>query len=461
MFKIAIVGRANVGKTTLFNRMIGKKVAITHNMPGVTRDRKEAKIDFFGTKICLCDTAGIEDAETTSDLQLKAMSQSMVAVDEADLCLFVIDGKEGICDIDKSFSRMLHKKKKSFVLVVNKCESVSQFEFDKEFFSLGAKEAIGVSAEHGTGMDVLNSCIQENYEKYMETFNLEDPEDSHDCIKIAIIGRPNAGKSTLTNNLLGSDRVVVDNVAGTTRDSIAIKMHHAGRNIELIDTAGIRKKMHINNAVEEMSVTESFRAIDFAHVVVVMMDIESPFDRQDVSLIERVIREGRAIMLVINKWDNAPYKKRAEFIESIGEEVLKLGFQYCIGDFFTMSALKDKDALGVLDEAIIRYDNWSKKLTTNKLNNWLQEKLLKKQPPGIMNNKKVKLKFITQVTTRPATFCVSSNFTNIAESYIRFMRKELAAEFNLSGVPIRIIIKKAENPFATEKTGETRKRFNR
>lgn len=447
MFKIAIVGRANVGKTTLFNKMFGKSVAITHNLPGVTRDRKEAKIKFGDIDAVVYDTAGIENAQTASDLTKKAMEQSMVAVDECDICLLIVDAQEGINEIDKFFARLLHKKNKQFILVLNKSESIQEIDLSKDFYSIGAKTAVGISAEHGMGFDALYESLYSYYKIYTEKFDTEQ-ENWEDAIKVAIIGRPNVGKSTLTNKLLQQERVIVDGTAGTTRDSIATNIIKNDIKFQIIDTAGIRKKMNIDDNLEDMSVTESFRAIDFAHVVILMISIESLLEKQDIALLDRIMKEGRGLMIIINKCDLIKKEKVKKIIKELEYKIENLEYKYCIGEFFTLSAKTDAEVDDIFVEAKKIYDKWQEKISTSKLNKWLQEEFLLEGNLGSIKHRPIKCKFINQITTRPPTFAISSNFANWPDSAVRRIRQALVEKFSLYGVPVRILIKKADNPFA-------------
>lgn len=448
MFKVAIVGKPNVGKTTLFNKLIGSKIAITHNLPGVTRDRKEFDCEVSGIKMRLVDTAGLENSKTANEIEKQMLEQSFYAIDEADLCLFVVDGKNGITNEDIQFTRVLQKKKgNNFIMLINKGENLNPNAIDGEFYKLGIKHFIIISAEHGIGMHDLVMALQEKYQNYVQTYGQIEISMHDKTLQIAVVGRPNAGKSTFINKITKSNRLIATKIAGTTRDTIPVDFIYNNRALKIIDTAGIRKKMSINDDIEEMSVAESFRAIDFAHVVVLLIDATAPFDKQDVSIAARIIEEGRILIIAINKWDLIENNKKDIFIK----EVMKWFEQHSritnYGSFFTLSALSDDDLHTIFDEAIARYEKWQTKIGTHKLNEWLISLKEETRIAPMIGNKRLKLKFINQIHVRPPYFMISSNFTEVPDNYISFLKNKLTESFGFEGIPIRLGFRKAKNPF--------------
>ncbi len=448
MFTVAIIGKPNVGKTTLFNKLIGNKVAITHNLPGITRDRKEFECIISGMKIRLVDTAGLENYKTANEIEKQMLEQSFYAIDGADLCLFMIDGKNGITNEDIKFLRLLQKKKgDNFIMLINKAENINPDNLDNEFYKLGVKYFIIISAEHGIGMHDLIMALTEKYAEYIDKFGEVNIENNNKLLQVAVVGRPNAGKSTFINKITNSNRLIATSIAGTTRDTIPVNFIYKNQTIKIIDTAGIRKKMNIADEIEEMSVAESFRAIDFAHVVILLIDANSPFDKQDVALAARVVEEGRILLIAINKWDLIEEKLKKAFIKEVMAWFEQHSRITNLGSFFTLSSLNDNDLHTILDEGIIRYEKWQTKIPTHKLNEWLA--LLKEENRALpmIGAKRLKLKFINQIHIRPPYFMISSNFTEVPDNYISFLKNQLTDAFKLQGIPIRIGFKKAKNPF--------------
>jgi len=453
MFKVAIIGKPNVGKTTLFNKLIGTKIAITHDLPGVTRDRKEFDTEIAGIKMRLIDTAGIENAKNVGEIEKQMFEQSYYAIDEADMCLFMVDGKNGITVEDITFLRILQKKKcNNFIMLINKGENLDQSKLDEDFYTLGVKHFIIISAEHDVGLHELIMALQEKHAEYVEKYGeVELVANGEKVLQIAIVGRPNAGKSTLINAITKSNRLIVTPIAGTTRDTIPVDFVYNERPIKIIDTAGIRKKMSIQDDIEQMSVVESFRAIDFAHVVVLLIDANTPFDNQDVALAARVVEEGRILIVCINKWDTIAEDKKKPFLEEVSYWFEKhAGITNC-GSFFTLSAKNDNDLHEILDEAILRYEKWSTKISTHKLNDWLHGLISTARDAPMIGHKRLKLKFINQIHTRPPFFKISSNFSEVPENYVTFLRNQITENFGLQGIPVRIGFRKAENPFDKKK----------
>lgn len=456
MFKVAIVGRANVGKTTLFNRMVGKKIAIVHHTAGITRDRKSANIDFFGLQIQITDTAGIEDLhgavhDSSDRLSHKMISQSLYAVDEADVCFLVVDGLSGITAQDRAVSDILRQKQKKVVLLVNKTENHNKVLLEQDLFLLGGDaEMILISAEQSMGLDAIYDFLRRQMEHSPHLHSIaQDHEQDIDekPISIAIVGRPNVGKSTLINKILGYDRLITDAVAGTTRDAIAIPCFHRDTKLKIVDTAGMRKKSNVCDIIEKTAVLESLHAIDFAHVVILLIDINTPFDHQDQIIISRITEMGRAPIVAFNKSDTVKPSAMNQMVQYLKNVIVREMPDTYGGDFFTLSALYDKDISAFLDEVLIRYHKWRSKISTAKLNNWLRNVIANGALCAKIQGKKLKMKFITQVASSPPTFAIFVNFVEVPDNYTQFLRKSLAEHCALQGIPIRFIFKKSRNPF--------------
>jgi GTP-binding protein len=447
MMKIAIIGRANVGKTSLFNKMAGKKLAIVYDTPGVTRDRNEKNINFFDIKCQVIDTAGIElinlkKSKCESPIEEKMTSQALHALNQCDLCLFVVDSKDGITSQDKQIASIVRNSHKDAILLCNKSEGNVSIDIN-EVYSLGFENKVFLSAEHKIGFDDLYSAILPYYTNYQQKYSNLDYEESclSNEINIAIVGRPNAGKSTLINKIINEERLITDKVAGTTRDSVSINIQHANKNIKIIDTAGIRRRMLIDGALEENSVEESFKSINFCHIAILVMDIENALESQDVALARKILQEGRALIMVFNKWDKVDANKQSVLLENLRKKIKIVVPDIKEIIYFTMSALEEKNFTLLLDESINLYDKWSSKISTNKLNQAIFE--LKEQMPIIKAGRRLKLKFITQVTTRPPTFTIFANFAqeDIDNNHISFIRNFIANKFNFLSILIRINIR--------------------
>ncbi|MBL0725937.1 MAG: ribosome biogenesis GTPase Der [Alphaproteobacteria bacterium] len=487
MITIAIVGRTNVGKTTIFNKLSKRRVcSIVHKNTGVTRDRQYASIDHKGVKLQFIDTAGLENSNTkklSSILNQKMIDQTVTAINEARFCLFVVDGKSGIIAEDRVVYSMVKKSNTPFLLIVNKCENMKNIDLN-EIYKIHNKEKdiVFVSAEHSIGLHLIlksiyNRLSQGELDLSKEFDRLtqevckqdgdsdndnDDSDDSDDSdnsdkninnkklkpIRISIIGKPNAGKSTLINKIINKNRLITDETPGTTRDAIEVPFSHLERDIILIDTAGIRKKMSISEELEHLSVQASMRAIDFAHVVILMIDVLQPMEFQDKVLIDKVISEGRPVIICYNKWDSVKAGKRKSVITLLRSFSGQQKHWGC--GFFTLSALKDKNLSNLLDEAIKRYEVWNRKIPTKKLNNWLHDVFLPLKESPRIGKRKLKLKFISQKSTRPPTFKISANFADVPANYEEFLKNQLVSYFEIFNVPLRIKFVKSKNPFAAK-----------
>ncbi len=446
MLKVAIAGRPNVGKSTLFNRLTGTQFALVDDQPGVTRDRREGLGHIGPLEFTLFDTAGLEEAEDTS-LQARMTEQTLRGVREADVILFLIDGRAGITPIDKHFAQHLRKEGAKIVLVVNKAEGKAADTTLLEAYSFGFGEPVAISAAHNEGMGELYEALAPFASVPEETE--EDNEEAPDGIlQLAIVGRPNAGKSTLINRLLGEDRLLTGPEAGITRDAIAVPFAYKGREIRLVDTAGMRRRTHIDSAVEKMAVADSLRAIQYAQVVVLVVDAAQPLEKQDVTIASLVEQEGRALVLAVNKWDQVSDVKA---VRQHIQDKLQTALPHLRGlPVVELSGLKGSGLDALMRAAFHAYDIWNTHIGTAPLNRWLEDALSRHSPP-LIDGRRLKLRYITQAKTRPPTFTLFSNLSDVPEHYLRYLTNDLREYFNLPGVPLRMKIRKSKNPYAPEK----------
>jgi GTP-binding protein len=445
---VAIIGRPNVGKSTLFNRLSGKKLALVDNMPGVTRDRREADATLAGAPFRVIDTAGLEDVRDSS-MEARMRLQTEQAVRDADVVLFVIDARAGVEALDQLVARDLRRQKTPVILVANKAEGRAGIPGIGEAFGLGFGQPIAISAEHGEGLGDLFDALA----PYIDKPRLEDDDDDDSGeprrIHVAIVGRPNAGKSTLMNAILGEDRVLTSPEAGTTRDSIAVDFAHAGRAMRLIDTAGMRRRARVSERVEQMAVDDALRAIRLAHVVILVIDAEAVLDKQDLTIARWVLEEGRALVIAINKWDAVADRKAA--LQRLSDR-LQTSLPQVVGiPTVTISALRGQRLDALLDAVLNIYDVWNRRVSTGQLNRWLEAMRDAHQPP-LANGRTNKLRYITQVKARPPTFALFlSQPGDLPDSYQRYLVNGLRGPFGLEGVPIRLLLRGgAKNPYADE-----------
>lgn len=442
-FTVAIVGRPNVGKSTLFNRLIGKKHAIVDDLPGVTRDWREGIASIGPLQFNVIDTAGLEE-EAKDELSQKVKQVTINALDHAHLIIFLTDGKSGVTNEDQILARWLRKSPKKTILLVNKCESSNTTIFIKDYYKLAMGEPVFISAEHGLGMVDLFSAI--NAESELFDSQSQNQEPKTDSISIAIVGRPNAGKSTLVNQLLKQERMVTGETPGITRDSIALDYEYQGRAIRLIDTAGIKKKASIKDQLEELTYQDSKRAIRFAHTVILTMDANNAFEKQDIAIANMAIAEGRPIVIAINKWDQIT--ERSKYNNALQDSINELLPEVKDASIIYISAINGHNVNLLMKAAIEAYENWNIRITTRKLNDWLIEKTTMHPLPLGKHGKKVKAKYITQHNVRPPSFVLFSNLPeDIDDSYLRYLSNNLKKDFALKGVPVRIHSKKTDNPY--------------
>lgn len=449
MFKISIVGRPNVGKSTLFNRLTGNKHALVDDKPGVTRDRREGVGFLADLKFALVDTAGLEEAGE-STLENRMMMQTRNAINESDLCFMVIDGRAGVTSLDSYFANWLRKIHKNIILVVNKCEGYKGDDGVNESYSLGFDNIIPLSAEHNQGMADLYDAVAPfiaDYEYEISQLDLEiDKSKEVKHIQVAVVGRPNVGKSTFLNKIYGEDRLLTGPEAGITRDSIALDWEFEGHKLKLIDTAGIRRKSNVQDKLEKLSVADSMRALRFAHIAVLMIDATQPFEKQDLAIAERIIDEGRSVIIALNKWDLVQSKK--DYFKELQHKADTLLPQIKGVSMVRISALTGQNLEKVMKTALESYQIWNIRTGTAELNNWLRTVESRHLPPLAKNNRRIKLKYITQGNTRPPTFTVFINRPeDLPESYRRYIINAMRQDFKIHGVPIRVMFRKNENPY--------------
>ncbi|MEH6525234.1 MAG: ribosome biogenesis GTPase Der [Sneathiella sp.] len=439
-FTVAIIGRPNVGKSTLFNRLVGKKLALVDDTPGVTRDRREGDARIGSLKFKIVDTAGLEESFDDS-LEGRMRRQTEIALDEADVALMLIDARAGVTPLDKHFANWLRKIKIPVILLANKCEGKSGATGLYESFGLGLGEPISLSAEHGEGMGELFDALLP-FEKTDD--DNPDGEETRP-LQLAIVGRPNAGKSTLVNHLIGEDRMLTGPEAGVTRDAIAVEWEFEGQPIKLVDTAGLRRRARVQKKLEKLSVADSLRVIKMAEIVVLLIDAEETFEKQDLTIASHVIEEGRALVLAVNKWDTV--KDRPGTMKLIRDR-LSISLPQVKGiPVVTLSALTGRGVEKLLPTVLEVYGLWNKRVPTSRLNRWL-EIMLEQHPPPMAKGRRLKVRYITQVKARPPTFSLfMSSRGELPESYIRYLVNGMRQDFEWPAVPIRLYTRTGKNPY--------------
>jgi GTPase len=448
-FTIAIVGRPNVGKSTLFNRLAGKRLALVDDQPGLTRDRRDADTELGTTAVRLIDTAGLEHGD--AGLTARMREQTVAAIKQADLVVFLIDARAGIVAADEIFAELVRASGKPVILAANKCEGRAAEPGLYEAFSLGLGEPLPISAEHALGIGELSDAIQQAASSQdggaqIEEAPGEEDEGTAHPLRIAVVGRPNVGKSTLVNTILGEERLITGPEAGITRDAIAVDLERQGRALRLFDTAGLRRKMRMEGTAEGLSVGDTLRAIRFAEVVVLLLDAERPFEKQDLQIADLIFEEGRALVIAVNKWDlvRAPQARLAELRETC-ERLLP---QIKGVAFVPVSALTGKGIDKLLCAVLAADALWNKRLPTHALNQWLREAVETHSPPAV-SGRRIKLRYITESNARPPTFVLfCSRPKALPDSYVRYLVNSLRETFDLPGVPIRLHLRKGENPYA-------------
>ncbi|MFO8125679.1 ribosome biogenesis GTPase Der [Yoonia sp.] len=468
-FTLAIVGRPNVGKSTLFNRLVGKKLALVDDQPGVTRDLREGEGRIADLRFTVIDSAGLEEA-TDDSLQGRMRRLTERAVEMADVCLFMIDARAGVLPADEVFADILRKKNANVILAANKGEGKAADATILEAYALGLGEPIRLSAEHGEGMGELMDVLRPIADAHAEKAAADAPEvdvdvgdDDEDAariptsakpLQIAVVGRPNAGKSTLINKIIGEERLLTGPEAGITRDAISVKRDWGGVPMRIFDTAGMRKKAKVQEKLEKLSVSDGLRAVKFAEVVVVLLDAEIPFEQQDLRIADLAEREGRAVVVAVNKWDIEGEKQSK--LKELRESFERLLPQLRGAPLVTVSAKTGK-GLDRLQQAIMRaHEVWNRRISTANLNRWLTG-MLEQHPPPAPGGKRIKMRYMTQVKTRPPAFVVMTSHPDLMpESYKRYLVNGLRVDFDMPGTPIRLFLRDQgdKNPYKDKKSAQ-------
>ncbi len=449
-FTVAIVGRPNVGKSTLFNRLVGKRLALVDDTPGVTRDWREGAGRLADMEFRVLDTAGLEEAAADT-LAGRMRRQTDSALLTADVALLLIDARVGVTPVDRHFASLLRKGETPVVVVANKCEGRAGESGLMDAFSLGLGDPVPVSAEHGEGMaDLFEALLpfsEQAEAREADGRGAKKPKDAP--LQLAIVGRPNVGKSTLVNKLLGEDRLLTGPEAGITRDAISVDWQYEGRHLRLVDTAGLRRRARVSGKLEKLSGGDARRAIQFAQVVVLLLDARDLLEKQDLTIARHVVEEGRALVVAANKWDLVKDRKAA--LKALRERLEDSLPQVRGVPVVTLSALKGRNLDKLMKDVFRVYEVWNRRVSTAKLNDWLSF-MTEAHPPPSAAGRRIKLRYATQIKARPPTFAIwTSRPDDLPESYVRYLINGLREDFGLVGVPLRILLRKGKNPFEGRK----------
>ena len=436
---VAILGRPNVGKSTLFNRLVGARRALVDDMPGVTRDRIEGEGRLGELAFRVVDTAGIEEG---GELQDRLRRLTLAALAEADVGLLMVDARVGITPADSDVAALLRRQGKPILVLANKCESERTVNQAEEAWMLGLGAPLPISAEHGTGMPDLLAALR----PYVQEGEEADEAGAEQPIRVAIVGRPNVGKSTLVNRLLGTERMLTGPEPGLTRDAVGAELAWKGRRIELIDTAGLRRKARVEAGIERMSTASTLRAVRMAHVVVLLIDAGAPLEQQDLAILRQAVDEGRAIVIGVNKWDLV--EDRSATLAELRQKLEAKLWQLKGIAFVTLSALTGRQVDRLLPAVIQAHDRWAKRIPTAALNRWLAA-AIERNPPPMVQGRRLKIRYATQARTRPPTFALFANKPGerMPDSYLRYLDAGMRKEFGLEGVPLRFFVRHGDNPF--------------
>jgi GTPase len=439
--RVAIIGRPNVGKSTLFNRLAGKRLALVHDLPGVTRDRREAPAALGDLRFAVVDTAGL-DTGVKGSLIARMRAQTEEALDHCDAALFLVDARAGLLPADRDFAQLLRRRGNKVILVANKSEG--RGANTDAFFALGLGEPIAISAEHGEGLGELYDALAPLLASAEDEPTAE--KDSDRPLQLAVIGRPNVGKSTLVNKLLGAERMLTGPEAGITRDAIAIDWEWRGRKIRLFDTAGMRRRAKQIDKLELLSVADARAAIRFAEVCVLVLDATQLLEKQDLTIAREIAEEGRALVLAVNKWDLV--ENKSEKLKDLREEIERGVTQLAGISAVTLSAKTGAGIDKLMPAVIAAHDVWNRRIPTPLLNRWLVE-AQSRNPPPLVSGRRLRLRYMTQANTRPPTFALfASKPGELPDSYRRYLVNQLRDSFDLPGTPIRMMLRKSKNPYS-------------